>query len=578
MQERTILLRFFAAPPLRQKLVAGGIAVAIGSGLFLWSRYGATPPATTAVLSFDAGAARQVDPGVMNANAKGPAVALAQSILSDEAVRELAKQAGVSFSSNKSEVAEFRSRLVLAQTSARLLRVNYKDTDKKRSAAVANAVANVLVAWTPASVVPTPASVVPAATSAPSRPGAPSAEPAFANSGRPRHSLHSQSHELRELEKQLVGVDRKLTALDGHAVALQQADAVASPSSTDDEQRRTLESQLGAAQKKLDDLRARYTDEYPDVESTKDDITELRQKLASLPPVSNEAERAAGPPKPDADANETDQLRLERARLMKAILVEKRNEAGRRDQTPSSMGDSALAVQTVSPPLTQAPIRQSLKPVAGQFWQRPFRLVRLAGDAGSGQTESGLLWYWPLAGILCGLLYSGVAMWRYLPIERAAQLEQPVLNESRLSRGPTATEPSVELGLSKKLRYCEKTIIEAALTECAGRVSGPSGAAAKLGVPASMLEAKIKSLKIDKNRRPIERAAQMEQPVLNNKLTAEKATEYAGSFIHNQDRWTKENEDGWTKEVLESLSLTAIAHHDDVPAVVRDNDNIEGTK
>jgi hypothetical protein len=578
MQERTILLRFLAAP-LRQRLVAGGIAVAIGSGLFLWSRFGATPPTTTAVLSFDAAAARQVDPGVMDANPKGAAVALAQSILSDEAVRELAKQAGVSFSSNKSEVAEFRSHLDLAQTSARLLRVNYKDTDKKRSAAVANAVANVLVAWTPASVVPTATSVDPAATSAPSGPGAPSAKPAFAKSGQRRHSLHSQSPELRELEKRLAGVDRKLTALDGHAVAPQQADVAAPPSSTDDEQRRTLESQLGAAQKKLDDLRARYTDKYPDVEITKDDITEIRQKLASLPPVSDGAEGAASPPKPDADANETDQLRLERARLMEAILVEKRREAGRRDQTPSSMGDSALAIQTVSPPLTrQAPIRQSLNPVAGQIWQRPFRLVRLAGDARSGQSENGLLWYWPLAGILLGLLYSGVAMWRYLPIERAAQLEQPVLNESRLSRGPTATEPSVELSLSKKLRYCEKTIIEAALTECAGQVSGPSGAAAKLGVPAPMLEAKIKWLKIDKNRRPIERAVQLEQPVLNNKLTAEKATEYAGSFIHSQDRWTKENEDGWTKEVLAALALTAIAHHDDVPAVVRDNDNIEGTK
>jgi formate hydrogenlyase transcriptional activator len=84
-------------------------------------------------------------------------------------------------------------------------------------------------------------------------------------------------------------------------------------------------------------------------------------------------------------------------------------------------------------------------------------------------------------------------------MERAVQLEPLVLHESRFSRGPSATEPSVELGLSKTLRYCEKTIIEAALTECAGRVSGPSGAAAKLGVPAFMLESKIKLLKIDKN-------------------------------------------------------------------------------
>jgi hypothetical protein len=489
MQERTILLRFLTAP-LRQRLVAGGIAVVIGSGLFLWSRYDATPPATAAVLSFDAGAARQANPELMNAHAKGPAVALAQSILSDEMVRELAKQAGVSFNGNKSEVGEFRSRLVLAETSASLLRVNYRDSDKKSSAAVANAVANLLVAWTPALVVPT-------ATSAASGPGAPSARQVAAKTGRRRHSLHAQSHELRGLEKKLAGVDRKLIGSNGRAAASQQANVAAPPpSSTDDEQRRTLESQLSAAQRKLDDLRARYTDEYPDVETTKDDIAEIRQRLASLIPVRTKAERASGPAKPDADANETDPLRREQSRLLEAIQVEKRREAERRDQTAPGRGDLASAAQTVSLTLArQVPIRQSPSVVAEETWQRPFRLVRLAGDAGSGQSESGLLWYWPLAAILWGVLYSGVAMWQYRP----AQLKLPVLNRGWLSRGPSATEPSVELGLFKKLRYCEKTIIEAALTECAGRVSGPSGAAAKLGVPASMLESKIESLKIDKN-------------------------------------------------------------------------------
>jgi len=42
--------------------------------------------------------------------------------------------------------------------------------------------------------------------------------------------------------------------------------------------------------------------------------------------------------------------------------------------------------------------------------------------------------------------------------------------------------------------------IEDALTESKGRVSGPFGAAARLGVPASTLESKIKSLRIDKRR------------------------------------------------------------------------------
>jgi len=45
-----------------------------------------------------------------------------------------------------------------------------------------------------------------------------------------------------------------------------------------------------------------------------------------------------------------------------------------------------------------------------------------------------------------------------------------------------------------------KSMIEAALRESRGRVFGPSGAAAKLGIPRSTLESKIRSLKIDKHR------------------------------------------------------------------------------
>jgi len=41
---------------------------------------------------------------------------------------------------------------------------------------------------------------------------------------------------------------------------------------------------------------------------------------------------------------------------------------------------------------------------------------------------------------------------------------------------------------------------EAALGDAKGRVSGPSGAAAKLGIPGSTLESKIKVLGIRKDR------------------------------------------------------------------------------
>jgi PAS domain S-box-containing protein len=74
------------------------------------------------------------------------------------------------------------------------------------------------------------------------------------------------------------------------------------------------------------------------------------------------------------------------------------------------------------------------------------------------------------------------------------------VDESWLSRQPPATEPQTETQLFKRVPAQEKAIIEAALRESAGRVYGPSGAAAKLGMPRSTLEHKIRALKINKNR------------------------------------------------------------------------------
>jgi formate hydrogenlyase transcriptional activator len=74
------------------------------------------------------------------------------------------------------------------------------------------------------------------------------------------------------------------------------------------------------------------------------------------------------------------------------------------------------------------------------------------------------------------------------------------VDESWLSREPLRGETKNHLDLSRKLAAQEKEIIEAALRDSGGRVSGRSGAAAKLGIPGPTLESKIRSLKIDKYR------------------------------------------------------------------------------
>jgi formate hydrogenlyase transcriptional activator len=87
-------------------------------------------------------------------------------------------------------------------------------------------------------------------------------------------------------------------------------------------------------------------------------------------------------------------------------------------------------------------------------------------------------------------------------IERAVILSEGdifCVDETWLKRqapqfaGPTAA-------LNSALQRQEKEMIEAALAESAGRVSGPGGAATKLGLPRPTLDAKIRRLGINKYR------------------------------------------------------------------------------
>ncbi len=75
------------------------------------------------------------------------------------------------------------------------------------------------------------------------------------------------------------------------------------------------------------------------------------------------------------------------------------------------------------------------------------------------------------------------------------------IDENWLPQPPPLTpESKQQVELPRRLLVQEKDMIEAALKNTRGRVSGPTGAAAKLGIPRSTLESKIRSLKIDKNR------------------------------------------------------------------------------
>jgi formate hydrogenlyase transcriptional activator len=87
-------------------------------------------------------------------------------------------------------------------------------------------------------------------------------------------------------------------------------------------------------------------------------------------------------------------------------------------------------------------------------------------------------------------------------IERAVTLSDSdtfAVDEAWLKREPSEV-PHSSVARNGTLQAHEKGAIEAALAQSRGRISGPTGAAAKLGIPDSTLEGKIKRLGIDKYR------------------------------------------------------------------------------
>jgi formate hydrogenlyase transcriptional activator len=87
-------------------------------------------------------------------------------------------------------------------------------------------------------------------------------------------------------------------------------------------------------------------------------------------------------------------------------------------------------------------------------------------------------------------------------IERAVVLcdgDTFSIDETWLRR-TSRRSPGPEVPLTATVVAHEKELIEAALSESNGRIAGPSGAAARLGIPRQTLESKIRSFGIDKHR------------------------------------------------------------------------------
>ncbi len=368
------------------------VAITAAAAVFFLARHSAEQSAETAELSFDASAAARDNTAV--AHASQPALTMAQSMLTEPTVLDLLRHSGANPSDPAVAIGEFRSHLELHQPSSNTLRILYHDSNPITAQRVANAVAAAIVDWHPAAANP-PAAAQPLRENKPAPP-----TPAHASSRKRNDTLRAAYNAVADLEHQLSATNEKIEALTRTPASRPQATTATAPASAQSEQRRLLQAKLAADHQKLDELRVRYTDEYPDVENLKDEISGLQQQLAALPPeparpnrenitqstVNNDAEIAA--------------LRQKRARLTDQI-AEKNDAIASLRLHP----DAASAAQ---PTPAAAPPVPTIAQTTG--WQNPFKIARLASLTARS-------WVWPtiLASSLGILLCAASALFFLMP-------------------------------------------------------------------------------------------------------------------------------------------------------------------
>jgi polysaccharide chain length determinant protein (PEP-CTERM system associated) len=205
---------------------------------------------------------------------------------------------------------------------------------------------------------------------------------------------------------------------------------------------KTLQAQMSALQTQLVDLKARYTDDYPDVVKTKKDILALQQKIdqinaaASKPGAVNDTDTHA------TEAPEIQQLRAQIFQYKQSIQALSRNQQSLEQQIKTFQGRVALspAVEQRYKELTRdyetlkkvydtdlAKQRQSEQQTAMELEQQgeTMRVLRPADlpDAPSFPNR----WIFAGGGLATGLaLGFGIALWLELR-DTALRTEQDVL-------------------------------------------------------------------------------------------------------------------------------------------------------
>ena len=271
------------------------------------------------------------------------------------------------------------------------LHLVYRDESPLKGPSVANALASVLASYTPpgtrvqepnisAPVKLPSASASAAAPSAPPKTIAPTPVPTAATgnlAGLTKDQLRRKmtwidgeladlATEQSSLHAQAISVQSHISQIQasGHAEAVtpkEPSRPVVDPSAAT---RSQLTQQLAAEQQKLAALRDRYTDAYPDVQTSAANVLQLQGRLAALPPIPRQAPLPRSTP--DLYQKNVDELTAQESQLGEKLRDLEHQIAGlehRRDEVRLAMQNApAFASPQVQP--STAPIPAATPPPA----------------------------------------------------------------------------------------------------------------------------------------------------------------------------------------------------------------------
>lgn len=447
MQRRAIVSRLIALP-LRHKLLAAAITLVMIAGSLALALRLPREYVSSAVLSFDESA--DVRPALPGVKVGGKSAKdLAESILNGDALKVAPTQ--LTFlpeNSQNGQMTQLRAHLTIMESSTSKLRVTWRGREAGQTLAVTNAVADLL-----ASSAPWDNGTVHASDSATL---SSSAAPATATKATPRivgiqgnmNQVRARHQTLleeeRQLQSQLDKTETRLTTLEGEQRRLE---GNIQPTKSEGERpvtaRQRLNTQLSAVKKHLEDLRARYTDEYPDVQAAQERVAQVETELATLP--AEGALPEADQPRLDAIATEISDLRGDRRRLLQSFQDDKTLDKNLRDReetlehsaqpetqehtpVPSSLSsgkpEQAVGDREASP----ARFRNSIEPVKER--KSPFSVLERAEVAQPvDNVQLRLIWLGSAAGVLSGIFYLTLALWWFRAVHSLASLERIVPGE-----------------------------------------------------------------------------------------------------------------------------------------------------